>query len=206
MLLNTRQVVYWLSRDQYKQQRLSRPQHRSKSKSKFVLLFYCTNRKTAFINRKTAAPRSAPPFNFSLFISYFPCDSVASKLHVQIFKQWRKKEKSPFLFTGPGLPVSLSPNGPSAAEVCGNNHPPTVCSLAASPALCMGLFMFLSANNNLRERSLPSLGMRQCETACRRWIRNRGHRQEGPLAGTTTQYTQIHNEGGYSQVWSSFLL
>lgn len=133
MLLNTRQVVYWLSRDQYKQQRLSRPQHRSKSKSKFVLLFYCTN-------RKTAAPRSAPPFNFSLFISYFPCDSVASKLHVQIFKQWRKKEKSPFLFIGPGLPVSLSPNGPSAAEVCGNNHPPTVCSLAASPALSAWVF------------------------------------------------------------------
>lgn len=70
------------------------------------------------------------------------------------------------LFIVPCRCVSV-PGGPPAAEVCGNNHPPTVCSLAASPALCMSLFMFLSTNNNLKERSLSSLGMRRCETVCR---------------------------------------
>lgn len=182
MLLNTRQVVYWLSRDQYKQQRLSRPQHRSESKSKFVLLF--------LLHRKKIC--SAPPFNFSLFISCFSLRfrSVLLNYTFKSLSSAEKKKKVPVPIRWSWPPCVSFPDGPSAAEVCGNNHPPTVCSLAASPALCMGLFMFLSANNNLRERSSPSLGMRQSEAACRRWVRNRGHRQEGPLARTTTQHTQ----------------
>lgn len=44
--------------------------------------------------------------------------------------------------------------GPGAAETCGDERPPTVGSLAASPVLRTALFMFLSVNNNLKQRSL----------------------------------------------------
>lgn len=44
--------------------------------------------------------------------------------------------------------------GPGAAQSGAHHHPPTVCSLTASPALCTVLFMFLSVNNKLEEQGL----------------------------------------------------
>lgn len=103
------------------------------------------------------------------------------------------------------------PSGPPAAEVCGNNHPPTVCSLAASPVPCMGLFMFLSTNNNLKELSGSSLGMQRCETASRSWmltvLTDRTDRPGKPTLSDnwfkTYKFTTNVGAQGQSKVWSS---
>lgn len=156
---NMKQVLYRL-RDQYNQQCLSTDKKLKAS------LFFPTDKNLSlpFIaqEEKTTAPcRLLSTFSFFVF----------TVILNYMFKSWSndRKAQSLLLFIVPCFCVSF-PFGPPAAEVCGNNHPPTVCSLAASPALCMGLFMFLGTNNNLKEHSLVSLGMRRCETACRSWI------------------------------------
>lgn len=96
-----------------------------------------------------------------------------------VLKFFKSKAKIILAATHCFLPLGLvSLAGLPAAEVCCNNHLPTVCSLAMSPALCMGLFMFLSTDNYLKERSVSSMGMRQCETVCRSWVRDSTHRQD----------------------------
>lgn len=136
--------------------------------------------------KRTTAPPQAS-LNLSLCFLCFPSDFLVSIWNVL----WPKeKATSLLLFSVPCLLVSF-PFGPPAAEVCGNNHPPTVCSLAASPALCMGLFMFLGTDNNLKERRVSSLGMRRCEAACRSWTGDDSRKGGLPWETTTVQ---AHNK------------
>lgn len=67
----------------------------------------------------------------------------------------------------------------------------------------MGLFMFLGTNNNLKERSLSSLGTRWCETKCRTRMRDTACRQEGLLRETTASiqpHDSAHNK--YGSQWT----
>lgn len=145
--------------------------------------------------RKEQQPPRQASLNLSLCFLCFPSDYLVSILNVLIQRNDQKEATSLLLFNVPCLLVSF-PFGPPAAEVCGNNHPPTVCSLAASPALCMGLFMFLGTDNNLKELRVSSLGMRRCEAACRSWTGDDSRRKRGLPWETTT--IQAHNKCGSS--------
>lgn len=173
-------------------------------RSLFCFCFFSSDRKKKklFLHKEKDNSFLQDPFSRSLYVPAFP--AILLPLNY-MFKSWRndKKAYSFLLFNVSLLCVSF-PFGPPAAEVCGNNHPPTVCSLAASPVPCMGLFMFLSTNNNLKEHSGSSLGMQRCETACRSWMLTvLTDRTDCPgkpplPCRQLMQNTQIHNKCGGS--------
>lgn len=163
-----------------------------KIKSLTVFFFTDKNLSLPFIAQrgKNCSSQQSGCFQlFPLHFLFFASDFVASKLHVQILEN---------LCCFSSLPVSLSlPLGPPAAEVCGNNHPPTVCSLAARPALCMGLFMFLSTNNNLKERSLSSPGNATVWNSVQELNQGQGPQTGGADQGNTTS-VQTNDSGQHS--------
>lgn len=96
----------------------------------------------------------------------FNLSAPLSRFSLLLLNEAFRSSSSSGSFPGFSCPVS-SPLGPGAAETCAHHHPPPVCSLAASPVLCTPLFMSLRVNNNLKELSLCSLGLRHCEAASR---------------------------------------